>query len=127
VWRLASGQQSLPKNGQAPTLEIVWGDWSMFASLVQNAGPVLTPQRMQAAAPEMPAIGGGTTNMPLRGFHNNDWCWTQDVRVLYWDANKASPYNGQKGTFVSIEGRRFDLGQFPTLNQPPAPEPEDRK
>src|SRR4051795_634022 len=33
VWRIASGQKSLPKNGQPPSLTIVWANLNMFASL----------------------------------------------------------------------------------------------
>src|SRR4051812_20934791 len=32
VWRIASGQKGLPKNGQAPSLTIVWANLNMFAS-----------------------------------------------------------------------------------------------
>jgi hypothetical protein len=81
---------------------------------------------MQAAAPDLGARGGGTTGHLLRAFHPNDWSWTQDTRILYWDANRPSPYNGVKGHYIQIEGRNFDLGQYPTLSQPPAPLPENR-
>jgi hypothetical protein len=126
IWHLASGRKDLPHDGTPPALQVVWDNYGMLAALLQNAGPVVTPQRMQSAAPQMGMIGGGTTGMPLRGFRANDWCWTQDVQVVYWDANRVSPYNGAHGTFVDIEGRRFDLGQFPTMSQPPAPAPENR-
>jgi hypothetical protein len=82
---------------------------------------------MQAAAPNMGSRGGGDTGHALRRFSPGNWCWTQDVRVAYFNKHKASPYNGKPGTYVSIEGRRFDLGQFPPAKQPPAPVPADRK
>jgi hypothetical protein len=121
VYRLASGQKGLPKNGQPPALTIVWANLSMFASLIENTGPLLTPARMQAAAPHMGLRGGGRTGHEQRGFDGSSWCWTQDFRVAYWDKNRKSPFNGENGTYVSIEGQRFTLGHFPRINQPPAP------
>jgi hypothetical protein len=123
VWNAETHNPKLPI--AAATLAIVWNDYNMFASLLENAGPLLTPARMQAAAPELGMRGGGATNMPLRGFRPGDWCWTKDVRVVYWDKAKTSPYNNQPGTYVQIEGSRFDMN-FPSVSQPPAPAPEDR-
>jgi len=123
VWNLQTHNAALPI--AAATLQIVWNDWSMFASLVENSGPVLTPQRMQAAAPQMGMRGGGATGHPLKGFASNDWCWTQDVRVVYWNKAAKSPYNGQPGHYIQIEGGRFNM-TFPSVAQPPAPEPENR-
>ena len=94
----------------------------MTASLIENAGPRLTPQIMQAAAPQMGFVGGGNTGHELLGFAPNDWHWTQDTRVVYWDNNVKSPYNGAAGTFCQVEGSRFNLGQFPAMSAgPPVP------
>ena len=127
VWRIASGQKGLPKNGQPPALSIVWANLSMFASLIENTGALLTPERMQAAAPHLGMRGGGKTGHEQRGFDGSSWCWTQDFRVAYWNKNKKSPFNGEKGTYVSIEGQRFTLGHFPRMNQPPAPVAANRR
>ena len=124
IWNFQTHKKPLPI--AAATLQIVWTDYSMFASLLENAGPLLTPSRMQAAAPDLGMRGGGATNMPLRGFRPGSWSWTKDVRVVYWDKAKTSPYNGQPGTYVQIEGSRFDMS-FPSVAQPPAPAPEARK
>ncbi len=127
VWRMSSGKKELPTNGQPPALTIAWANLSMFATLIQSTGPQLTPDRMQAAAVHIPARGGGKTGHELRAFSAGNWCWTQDTRVVYWNKNKKSPYNGENGTYVEIEGKRFNIGEFPRLKQPPAPAPEDRK
>ena len=37
------------------------------------------------------------------------------MRIVYWDKNKPSSYNKQPGTYVQVEGNRYDLGQFPTM------------
>jgi len=98
--------------------------WVMTASLIENTGPGLNPARMQAAAPSLGALGGGTTGHPLLSFAPNDWHWTQDTRVVFWDNNAKSAYNGVNGTFCAIEGSRFNLGQYPSQpNGPPIPSP----
>jgi hypothetical protein len=126
VWRIASGSKGLPPNGPPPALQIVWANLNMFASLMQNTGPTLTPERMQAAAPLLGARGGGTTGHELRGFHKGSWCWTQDARIIYWNKHKKSPYNGKNGSYIQVEGSRFNLGEYPTLKQPPAPVTDKR-
>jgi hypothetical protein len=94
----------------------------MMANLIENTGPDLTPANMQARAPDMGSVGGGTTGHQLLGFAPGDWHWTQDDRVVYWDENAVSPYNGVNGTFCQIEAARFNLGQFPAEpNGPPVP------
>ena len=125
VYRAVAGKNAkLPIS--AATLGIVWNDWGMFAALVENTGPLLTPQRMQANAPSMGMRGGGNTGQAMKGFRNGSWCWTQDVAIVYWNKHTKSPYNGQPGHYITIEGGRYTLGHFPTMKQPPAPAPEQR-
>jgi len=94
----------------------------MMANLIENAGPDLTPANMQARASSMGSVGGGTSGHQLLGFAPGDWHWTQDDRVVYWDENATSAYNGVAGTFCQVEGSRFNLGQFPTdTGGPPIP------
>jgi hypothetical protein len=126
IWRKASGQQALPKNGQAPALSIVWTNLNLLFTMVQATGPSLTPQNMQAAAVKIPARGGGATGHELRVITNGGFCWIKDARVVYWNKNKKSPYNGEKGTYVQI-GRRYTAGGFPSVKQPAAPLPENRR
>jgi hypothetical protein len=76
---------------------------------------------MQARAPAMAPVGGGATGQALLQFAPGDWSWQQDDRIVYWDRNKKSSYNNQPGTYVTIEGSRFNLGQYPTMNEPPIP------
>jgi hypothetical protein len=127
VYRSGSNNAAIPSGIEPPTLDIFWSNFNLLASLIQNTGPVLTPARMQAAAPNLGARGGGTTGHGLRKFSPGNWCWIQDVRVAYFNKHKTSPYNGAPGSYVSIEGKRFDLGQFPTMKQPPAPPAPERK
>jgi hypothetical protein len=113
------GGTSLPITGIEAN--IVWESYNMMASLIENTGPDLTPARMQAAAPSMGMIGGGTTGHAMVGFAAGNYNWTQDAEVAYWDPARASSYNGQPGTMVPIEGTRFLPGQYPKMAEPPVP------
>ena len=113
------GGTSLPVD---PTVAgVMASDYVMLANLIQNTGPDLTPENMQARAPAMAPVGGGATGQALLQFAPGDWSWQQDDRIVYWDRNKKSSYNNQPGTYVTIEGSRFNLGQFPNMNEPPIP------
>jgi hypothetical protein len=103
--------------------EIIAQDYAMLANLIENTGPHLTPENMQARAPAMGSVGGGASGLPLLAFSPGNWTWQQDDRVVYWDRNRNSSYNNQPGTYLAIEGSRFLLGQYPTVNEPPIPDP----
>src|SRR5438270_3907208 len=113
------GGTNLP--GTGIIADELWQNYNMMASLIENTGPDLTPQRMAAVAPTMGTIGGGTTGHYEVGFRPGGFSWTQDCEVVYWDPNRVSSYNGQPGTYVPIEGSRFQTGQFPRLPEPPVP------
>jgi hypothetical protein len=107
-----------------PTVNNVYAsDYVMLANLIENTGPDLTPANMLAQAPAMGSVGGGSTGLALLAFTPGNTSWQQDDRIVYWDRNRKSPYNDQPGTFVQIEGGRYNLGQFPTVNEPPIPDP----
>jgi hypothetical protein len=52
--------------------------------------------------------------MPLLSFPKGKWNWVQDVKLVYWNAKQASPYNNLKGKFLSV-GSRYAAGQFPSM------------
>ena len=113
------GGTNLPVTGI--TADELWQNYEMIASLIENTGPDLTPQRMAATAASMGSVGGGTTGHYGVGFPPGGGSWTQDVEVVYWDTNRKSSYNGAAGTYVPIEGTRFLPGQFPKMAEPPIP------
>lgn len=118
VFKMGGGA-TLPVTGILA--ETVWDSYNMMASLIENTGPDLTAARMQAAAPSMGSIGGGTTGHSQVGFAPGDWQWVQDAEVAYWSKNGTSSYNGKPGTWVPIEGQRFLPNQYPSLSEPPIP------
>jgi len=116
VWKLGGGQG-------APPYEPVWRTWdyySLLASLIQGAGPDLTPVNVEAGALQAPAIGGGDTGRTLRGFTKGNYGWNQDLAVVYWSRNQTSKYNGKKGAYVQIGGRH-KLGEWSTTDLPIPP------
>jgi hypothetical protein len=125
IFKQYGGGAALPV--QPPTADIFWDNFNLLGSLIENTGPFLTPARMAAAAPAMGSRGGGTTGYALRRFSKGNYSWTQDTRVIYFNKHQQSPYNSSAGKYIQIEARRFELGQFPTMKQPPAPVAEDRK
>jgi hypothetical protein len=118
VFKLGGGA-TLPVTGI--TAQTIWENYNEIASLIENTGPDLTPARMQTAAPSMGTIGGGSTGHYEVGFGQGDYGWIQDAEVVYWDTNRASPYNGAKGTFVTLEGSRYLPGSFPRGPLPSIP------
>src|SRR5205085_7181860 len=101
--------------------------WVMMANLIENAGAQLDPITMHNRAPALGTVGGGASGNPLLGFVKQasgdiNYNQTLDARVVYWDRGGKSSYNGAAGTYVQIEGNRFDLGQYPqTPAGPPVP------
>jgi hypothetical protein len=120
----SSSKEALPVTPLV--LQLFWDAYNMFGSLVQATGPELTPARMAAAAPTLGSRGGGTTGHARRAFEGGDLSWTRDVRLIFWDKDKKSPYNGKAGSYEMAGGKRFDLGQFPKAQQPPVPTKDKR-
>jgi hypothetical protein len=123
MWSLQGQKASLASTmGSDSNADSYLQQFLMMANLIENTGPGLTPANMQARAPSLGAVGGGTTGHQLLGFAPGDWHWSQDNRVVYWDENTVSKYNNVAGTFCQVEGARFNLGQFPSEpNGPPIP------
>jgi hypothetical protein len=119
----AGGGKASPVTPQV--LQLFWDSYNMFASLVQVTGPQLTPARMAASAPKLGSRGGGDTGFARRAFENGELSWTRDVRLLFWNRNKVSAYNGVRGAFVQTGGSRFE--KFPTAPQPPIPTADQRR
>ncbi|MGH9114543.1 MAG: hypothetical protein ACRDWW_01805, partial [Acidimicrobiales bacterium] len=112
VYKLGGGSGAMPV--QPILADTYWEAYNMLASLIENTGPDLTPARMQAAAPGMGMRGGGNTGVYEVGFAPGDWQWTQDARIVYFDKNATSPYNGKAGSYIQVAGTtRYNLGQYP--------------
>ncbi|HET9690192.1 MAG TPA: hypothetical protein VFP61_03510 [Acidimicrobiales bacterium] len=106
----------------ALTADRDWATIELVANLVENTGPDLTPARMQAAAPTLGIRGGGSTGYAAEGFAQGDYQETQDARIVYYDNNAVSGYDGAKGAYVQEAGTpRYNLGQYPKTGNPNFP------
>lgn len=117
VWHAAGRTGALP----FPGVSLDWDYYSMMATLLQGAGPTLTPATVEQGAFVTPARGGGTSGHALRGFSPGNYAWNHDMVRVYWDPSKTSKFNGKTGTFVAV-GSRLTLGHYPT-GPPPFPTP----
>ncbi len=96
-------------------------------NMLQAAGPDLTPNTMAQGAVSLPEAGVSTDPaVPKNALGSMCFCTApdggkgmshttvQDTRIVYWDANATSHYDGQAGTFIdAYPGRRFKVGQIP--------------
>ena len=117
VWKEGGNQGEIPDNYASSTLD--WEYFGMLASLLQGAGPNLTPANVEAGAFRQPPRGGAsqTTDIFLnrRSFSRGDYAWGDDMREVYWSTTKASTYNSEPGAYVTMnDGVRFLHGQFPS-------------
>jgi hypothetical protein len=126
IYKLGGGQGDPPTTPYNTTS--LAKIWIMVANLLENTGPNITPANMQARAPALGALGGGATGLPLLQFSNHNWNWTQDARVVYWNAHKTSVYNNAAGAFVNVTNTRYNIGDYPSdPGGPAAPAVGDRK
>ena len=96
-------------------------------NFLQATGPDLTPANMAAAVVHLPQ--GGISSDPAvpklavgrvcyctnpDGSPGYDHTGIDDTRIVYWEANWVSPYDGKKGTYAeALKGDRFLPGQLP--------------
>jgi hypothetical protein len=109
VWAASGGQGD-------PPYESVTGDWdyfNMIASILQMAGPAITPQTVAEGAARLGCRGGGDTGQILRCFEPGSYSWNQDMRPVYWSTETTSPYNGEVGSYIEL-GPRIRVGEYPT-------------
>jgi hypothetical protein len=108
VWAASGGKGN-------PPYESVTADWdyfNMIASILQMAGPAITPQSVADGAARLGCRGGGTTGQVLRCFDPGSYSWNQDMRPVYWSTKTTSPYNGEAGSYVEL-GPRKKYGEWP--------------
>lgn len=78
---------------------------------IHMAGPNLTPetfaQGMRAYKSAEPVGPAGAW-----GFGDGDFTAPNDSRIVFWDPNATSNYNGQTGAYRDT-GARYPFGQFP--------------
>jgi hypothetical protein len=94
--------------------------YMLTASLLQGAGPLLTPANVEKGAFAQGSRGGfndlNDPHLNRREFKPGNYGWISDMDQVYWSQNKKSEAMppAKNGTYVQIDGRRFDAGELPT-------------
>ena len=118
VWAAGGGQGQPPFEAVSRT----WDYLNLLATMIQQAGPQLTPDSANAGLISTAAIGGTAANRAKRAIGSNgNFGWTQDSVAVYWDKNRVSTYNGKPGAFIPVGGR-VDPGGYHGGFTAPAPE-----
>jgi hypothetical protein len=122
--------QATGKTGKPYANADAEGDWEyygMLATMLQAAGPNLTPTSIVQGVQRMPAINPGNLvdqYRPGRSLGAGDFTWNDTMREVYWSPKGLSEYNGVSGVWRSVnEGRWYRRGSYPSqiLTLPPKP------
>ncbi len=117
VWKAGGNPGSVP--GEYGDATLHWSYFAMLGTMIQSAGPNLTPANVEAGVFRQPVRGGSRETLnPFvnqRSFGPGDYTWSDDMREVYWSTIKPSPFNGEPGTQVALNNnRRFNLGEHLT-------------
>ncbi len=90
----------------------------LLASLLQGAGPQLVPANVEKGAFAQGYRGGfadiNDLHINRRGFKPGHYGWISDVDQVYWSqTSKSEAMGNNKGSYVNIDGRRFEQGELP--------------
>lgn len=101
-----------PDEEPSPLVDILYYQMYLLALGTQMAGPGLTPETFERG---MYAYPGGSGLGGTWKFTPGRYTPTADAREIYWDPNRTSVQNGEKGAYVETEpGRRYRPGQWPS-------------
>jgi hypothetical protein len=89
--------------------------WMMIGTLLQGAGPQLTPANVEKGAFSTGFRGGvpeiADSHFNKRGFKPGQYGWYTDMEPVYWSQRKVSEFNGRPGAWAPVASRRFDIGE----------------
>jgi hypothetical protein len=107
----AAYQSVDPSTSPDPLLvEAIYYQLYSLAIGVQMAGPDLTPATYAAGMHRYRGVATGPQG--TWAFPPGDFTAPQDARIIWWDPNLTSVYNGAKGAYRDT-GQRFPVGHFP--------------
>jgi hypothetical protein len=112
----AAYQSIDPKTSPDPLLvDAIYWQLYVLSLGIQLAGPHLTPQAFAAGmhSYKAPATGPQGT----WAFPPGDFTAPQDARIVWWDPNKTSAYNGAQGSYRDT-GKRYPIGSLPAGDPP---------
>jgi hypothetical protein len=76
---------------------------------IQMAGPELTPETFETG---LFAYPGGSGQAGTWDFGPGHYTPVTDIREIWWDPDRVSPFNGQPGTYVD-DGQRYGDEDIP--------------
>lgn len=86
--------------------------YSLFGSMVHNAGPILNPGTIEKGLFALPDTRGTGQTIGL-GFKPGDYAAIDDIREAYWVPTAISEVDGREGSYRSIDnGKRYILGEW---------------
>lgn len=103
VWNAGGGQGSAPFD----SVTAAWDYINLTMSMIQAAGPNLTPETLEAGAWRMGPRGDA--NHTLRYLTPGHYAWNRDMRQVYWSTTKVSSFNGEVGTYVQWQPGRIGV------------------
>jgi hypothetical protein len=101
-----------PNDEPTPLVDILYYNMYLLVIGLQMAGPNLTPETFERG---MFAYPGGSGLAGTWRFVNGRHTPNLDAREIYWDRNRTSVQNNEKGAYVESEpGKRYRPGQWPS-------------
>ena len=86
------------------------------ATLIQGAGPNLTPANVEKGAFTGGLRGGAPDSLDFRfnkrGFKPGSYAWFQDMAEVYWSSTEKSDFNGKAGSYHELGDRRYSQGEY---------------
>jgi hypothetical protein len=112
--------QDAGNTGQPDATEnLAWAYFSLSATLIQNAGPHLTPGAIRDGMFNAPVRGGwgeskGNPAYPAIKFNApNDYTGIDDAREVNWCPGAPSNIDGKPGAYVAVDGgHRYGLNEW---------------
>lgn len=115
-----SAYKTVRDDEPAFAVEPMYAQMLMLSIGIQMAGPNLTPHTFEQGMFDYP---GGHGRFGTWGFDERSYTPTRDYRVVWWDPDRLSEENSEKGAYVeAYGGQRFPVGGIPQLGpneQPP--------
>jgi hypothetical protein len=102
--------KSIEPNGTPSVLvDQIYDQILTLALGIQMAGPDLTPAHFETGLFAFPKASG---QAGLWDWRDNTYTPVRDIREIWWDPNKISPFNNKKGTWDD-NGVRWEQGHIP--------------
>jgi hypothetical protein len=123
VWQAAGNSGPAPYDSASTDLEY----YTMLATMIEAAGPHLTPQDVQANLQSQGKLSPTNNTGPYYGSRSvgaHDFTWNDTYREVYFSPAKPSPFNGVPGAYTSLNGGHwYGLGAYPSglIALPPKP------